>query len=185
MDILPFPSYSSELESDANGNDSQLGNDAGWCLFSVEVRNTYGLPFEVSFEGAQPGAYHFFTFFLSLVNRYYYRQDWSHNLNNCFSWFDVPVCCCTYPGTDPFAHHYSSRMVLPIKKFILSEAHISQPIPTLSDRQFIVTKSKLSQKDEKAQRELFWYREELFKCLHGRWREVRSYSMQNQYLIPV
>ncbi|KAJ7285808.1 TRAPP II complex [Mycena rebaudengoi] len=135
MDILPFPSYSSELESDANGNDSQLGNDAGWCLFSVEVRNTYGLPFEVSFEGAQPGK-------------------------------TGPTTSTTVsPGS-------TSRMVLPIKKFILSEAHISQPIPTLSDRQFIVTKSKLSQKDEKAQRELFWYREELFKCLHGRWREA-------------
>lgn len=63
-------------------------------------------------------------------------------------------------------------MVIPIKKFILSEAHISQPIPTLSDRQFIVTKSKLSETQERAQRELFWYREELFKTLRGRWREV-------------
>lgn len=25
-------------------------SDGGWCLFSIEVRNTYGLPFEVTFE---------------------------------------------------------------------------------------------------------------------------------------
>jgi hypothetical protein len=81
----------------------------------------------------------------------------------------------------PGAYHFTPllpflklfcRMVMPIKKFILSEAHISQPIPTLSDRQFIVTKSKLSKVQERAQRELFWYREELFKTLRGRWREV-------------
>ncbi|KAF7294900.1 hypothetical protein MIND_01027900 [Mycena indigotica] len=66
----------------------------------------------------------------------------------------------------------TSRMVIPIKKFILSEDHISQPIPTLSDRQFVVNKSKLSKEQERAQRELFWYREELFKCIHGRWREA-------------
>jgi hypothetical protein len=45
-------------------------------------------------------------------------------------------------------------------------------IPTLSDRQFVLTKSNLTLAEEKAQRELFWYREELFKCVRGRWREV-------------
>jgi hypothetical protein len=73
-------------------------------------------------------------------------------------------------------------MVIPIKKFILSEAHLSRPIPTLSDRQFVVTKSKLSKAQERAQRELFWYREELFKRLRGRWREV---SLHDSYTIIV
>jgi hypothetical protein len=75
-----------------------------------------------------------------------------------------------------------SSMVIPIKKFILSEAHLSRPIPTLSDRQFVVTKSKLSKAQERAQRELFWYREELFKRLRGRWREV---SLHDSYTIIV
>ena len=43
----------------------------------------------------------------------------------------------------------------------------------LSDRQYVVSSSKLSPEAERSQRELFWYREELFKVVHGRWREVR------------
>ena len=42
----------------------------------------------------------------------------------------------------------------------------------LSDRQFVVDKTKLSAAEYKLQRELFWYREELFKSVHGHWREV-------------
>ncbi|KAJ7449836.1 TRAPP II complex [Mycena latifolia] len=136
MDILPFPSYPLELDQEkAETDDQYVGNEAGWCLFSVEVRNTYGLPFEVSFERIQQGRPRGKT--TTIVS----------------------------PGS-------TSRMVIPIKKFILSEDHISQPIPTLSDRQFVVTKSKLSKTQERAQRELFWYREELFKTLRGRWREA-------------
>ncbi|EEB87742.1 hypothetical protein MPER_14794, partial [Moniliophthora perniciosa FA553] len=36
----------------------------------------------------------------------------------------------------------TKAIIVPIKKFILSDEHISQPIPTLSDRQFVVDKSK-------------------------------------------
>ncbi|KAJ7097903.1 TRAPP II complex [Mycena belliarum] len=135
MDILPFPSHPLDLAKERTEEDQYLGNEAGWCLFSVEVRNTYGLPFEVSFERIQ--------------------QDRPRGTTTT----------TVSPGS-------TSRMVMPIQKFILSEDHISQPIPTLSDRQFVVTKSKLSKTQERAQRELFWYREELFKTLRGRWREA-------------
>ena len=47
----------------------------------------------------------------------------------------------------------------------------------LSDRQFVVDKTKLSVAEYKLQRELFWYREELFKSVRGHWREVcRAFS---------
>lgn len=65
------------------------------------------------------------------------------------------------------------RLVIPLKKFLLGNEHISRPIPTLSDRQFVVDKTKLSDAEQKMQRELFWYREELFKSLRCQWREVR------------
>jgi hypothetical protein len=70
-----------------------------------------------------------------------------------------------------------TRIVLPVKKFLLPDDHVSQPIPTLSDRQFVVTKSNLTSAEEKRQRELFWYREELFKFIRGHWREVSGYSL--------
>ncbi|ESK96998.1 hypercellular protein [Moniliophthora roreri MCA 2997] len=68
----------------------------------------------------------------------------------------------------------TSRVIVPIKKFILTEEHISQPIPTLSDRQFVVDKLKMSADEQKTQRELFWYREELFKSIHCGWREANG-----------
>lgn len=70
-------------------------------------------------------------------------------------------------------------MILPLKKIQLSEEVTSQTIPMLSDRQFVVGKTKLSSEEDKLQRELFWYREELFKSVRGHWREVRLTSLDN------
>jgi hypothetical protein len=70
-------------------------------------------------------------------------------------------------------------VVLPLKKFQLPEEVTSQAIPMLSDRQFVVGKTKLSSEEDKLQRELFWYREELFKSVRGHWREVRPTSLDN------
>ena len=70
-------------------------------------------------------------------------------------------------------------MVLPLKMIQLPEEITSQSIPMLSDRQFVVDKTKLSAAEYKLQRELFWYREELFKSVHGHWREVcRDFSLE-------
>lgn len=64
------------------------------------------------------------------------------------------------------------RVILPIRRFSLDDAQVSKAIPTLSDRQFIVAKEKLSSADEQLQRELFWYREHLLSCVKARWKEV-------------
>lgn len=72
-------------------------------------------------------------------------------------------------------------MVLPLKKFLLPEDQVSKPIPTLSDRQFVVTKSNLTSAEEKNQRELFWYREELFKLIRGHWQEVNMFSTNHAF----
>jgi hypothetical protein len=75
-------------------------------------------------------------------------------------------------------------MVLPLKKIQLPEEITSQAIPMLSDRQFVVDKTKLSVAGYKLQRELFWYREELFKSVRGHWREVcRAFSQTFSFII--
>jgi len=68
---------------------------------------------------------------------------------------------------------------LPLQKIQLPEEVTSQAIPMLSDRQFVVEKTKLSSEEDKLQRELFWYREELFKGVRGHWREVRLISLDD------
>jgi hypothetical protein len=63
MDILP---YTYTDMSDASNEDDtksslkdilRVDDQFGWCLFSVEVRNTYGLPFDVIFERSQEGRF--------------------------------------------------------------------------------------------------------------------------------
>jgi len=73
-------------------------------------------------------------------------------------------------------------IVIPVKKLLLSEEQLSKPIPALSDRQFVVQKSQLSSSELKTQLELFWYREELFKCVRGRWLEVNIRILRSFHL---
>jgi trafficking protein particle complex subunit 9 len=62
-------------------------------------------------------------------------------------------------------------VILPLRRFRLSEEQLEHSIPTLSDRQFVVDKTGMSSSEARLQRELFWYREELFKAVRGRWQE--------------
>lgn len=81
--------------------------------------------------------------------------------------FDVPY------GTISIAYRCGVHsIILPLKRLSLPVAVTQQPIPTLSNRQFVVSKEKLSATEEQVQRELFWYREHLFKSLKAHWREV-------------
>ncbi|KAH9050632.1 hypothetical protein EDB84DRAFT_1591697 [Lactarius hengduanensis] len=102
---------------------------------SIDVRNTYGLPFEVTLDRVQKNTP------------------------------PTSTTCIVAPGA-------TTRMALPLKKIQLPEEITSQAIPMLSDRQFVVDKTKLSTAEYKLQRELFWYREELFESVRGHWREV-------------
>lgn len=65
MDILPYSidTVAPILELDQHEPQSvrtrktllNVEDVADWCIFSIEVRNTYGVPFEVTFERTQPG----------------------------------------------------------------------------------------------------------------------------------
>lgn len=64
MDILPYspdiahiPLYDAPDSGDSSCHKTALSTQDpdDWCIFSVEVRNTYGIPFEVTFEREQPG----------------------------------------------------------------------------------------------------------------------------------
>jgi trafficking protein particle complex subunit 9 len=82
--------------------------------------------------------------------------------------------------TDPWRRAYTvhetlqpghvSRAVLLIPRFYVSNPH--EPTPLIGNqRQFVVSASKLSVEAEQANREAFWYREELLKHVRGSWRE--------------
>ncbi|EJD06035.1 Trs120-domain-containing protein [Fomitiporia mediterranea MF3/22] len=62
------------------------------------------------------------------------------------------------------------RLLLPIERFSLLASACDKPIPSLMNRQFVV--SGLASDEDKAQRELFWHREELLKRVHASWKEA-------------
>lgn len=51
MSVMPLDAFSDISDDSLRWN----GDPHGWCLFSIEVRNTYGLPFEVTFDRTQQG----------------------------------------------------------------------------------------------------------------------------------
>lgn len=59
MDILAFPSYSHSLlrgkKEAAQVKYLNVEEESGWCLFSIEVRNSYGSPFDVTLVRTQKG----------------------------------------------------------------------------------------------------------------------------------
>ncbi|KZV90255.1 hypothetical protein EXIGLDRAFT_649508, partial [Exidia glandulosa HHB12029] len=142
MDILPLSSFDVHDRENISDANLQLIADVAasvdeddWCLFTIDVRNCYGLPFDVIFERSQE---------------------------------ETPSC----QATKRIAPGSTSRILLPVKRVLLPESVTSKPIPTLSDRQFVVSKDKLSSAETAAQLELFWYREELFKTVQARWQEA-------------
>lgn len=68
-----------------------------------------------------------------------------------------------------------SRLVLLLPRFLLKHPHA--PIPTLNSanqRQYVVSASKISPDVERANREIFWSREEVLKHIRGSWEEESS-----------
>lgn len=58
MDLLAFPSYHDYVgtgEGATRRFHLDIDDGTSWCLFSVDVRNMYGSPFEVTFEREQSG----------------------------------------------------------------------------------------------------------------------------------
>lgn len=66
-----------------------------------------------------------------------------------------------------------TRVILLVPRLFIQDP--TAPIPNLdTQKQFVVSKSKLSTETEAASRESFWYREELIKYLRATWKEEPS-----------
>lgn len=65
----------------------------------------------------------------------------------------------------------NSSVLLPIKRIWLSEEQCTSPVPAPTGRQFILRSPNTSKGDDR-ERELFWYREQLFASLRARWQDL-------------
>ncbi|KIX09886.1 uncharacterized protein Z518_00967 [Rhinocladiella mackenziei CBS 650.93] len=117
-----------------------------YCMLTLDLRNVWPQPLRVDIQ---------------VRNR-----DPSPDSENQ-SWTDA---CSVHEILQP---GHVSRVVLPVPRLFIKDPHA--PIPNLeTQKQFVVTSSKLSTEAEAASRESFWYREELLKCLRGSWKEESS-----------
>ena len=71
-----------------------------------------------------------------------------------------------------FCTHIS--LVLPVPRRRLPQDDLVKPIPQLSDRQYVVEKTKKTPAQISAAREAFWYRESLLSSLTASWIEPGS-----------
>lgn len=55
MDILSYSGLDDRVGVGCPDLSLRESEDDHWCLFSIEVRNTYGLPFDVVFERVDEG----------------------------------------------------------------------------------------------------------------------------------
>lgn len=70
----------------------------------------------------------------------------------------------------------TERLILPVPRLSLDHETSSKPIPTLSERQYVVDKEKKTPEQVARERQLFWYREELLNSLEATWVEVSRYT---------
>ncbi|EJU05644.1 hypothetical protein DACRYDRAFT_113706 [Dacryopinax primogenitus] len=142
MDVMRFSPTAYSLKDNLEKQDIRrtlldVPKDGDWCLFTVDVRNMFGIPFEVTLERTQK---------------------------------DAPEGKATQivpPGS-------TLRLMLPLRREYLTPSSTSEPIPSLLQRQFLVSKARLSTLEEREQRLLYWYREQLFSSVRATWREPIS-----------
>lgn len=63
-------------------------------------------------------------------------------------------------------------MLARLDRLSLSADDLDRPIPSLFARQFIAAKVKRTTEEERLERELFWYRQELLRRIKLVWNEV-------------
>ena len=67
--------------------------------------------------------------------------------------------------------------MIPLPRCLIQPADLDRPIPTLSERQYVVQKAKRTPAEEKRYREAFWYREQLLLALNATWVEVSTVTV--------
>ena len=118
----------------------------GQCLVLLDFRNVWPYPITISLQTPEDAIPHVAG-----------DPGWSGNRG---------IVETLQPG-------HVSRSVLVVPRAFVEYSHA--PIPTITtQRQFVVSASKVSIEAETASREAFWYREELLKSIKASWTEQET-----------
>ncbi|KAF9137852.1 hypothetical protein BGX30_009846 [Mortierella sp. GBA39] len=117
-----------------------LGNKNEYCLLTLDVRNVWTVPVEVAM----------------LVD----DSEEGEGLDVSRL---IKSTTVIQPGS-------TQRIILPVRRMVLSTEQLATPIPTLSNKQFVLARgTALSSEEQAKERALFWFREELLKRVVARW----------------
>ncbi|KAG0045115.1 hypothetical protein BGZ83_009642 [Gryganskiella cystojenkinii] len=117
-----------------------LGTKNEYCLLTLDVRNVWTVPVEVAM----------------LVDDS--EEGEGLDVNKLIK------------ATTVIQQGSTQRIILPVRRMVLTTEQLSRPIPTLSNKQFVVARgAALSLEDQATERALFWFREELLKRVVARW----------------
>lgn len=117
-----------------------LGTKNEYCLLTLDVRNVWTVPVEVAM----------------LVDDS--EEGEGLDVNKL-----IKSTTVIQPGN-------TQRIILPVRRMVLTTEQLSQPIPTLSNKQFVVARgAALTPEEQALERSLFWFREELLKRVVARW----------------
>ncbi|KAF9438949.1 hypothetical protein BGZ76_002612 [Entomortierella beljakovae] len=117
-----------------------LGTKNEYCLLTLDVRNVWTVPVEVSMlvDDSEEGE--------------------GLDINKL-----IKSTTVIQPGN-------TQRIILPVRRMVLSTGQLNMPIPTLTTKQFVVARGAALSADELAmEKALFWFREELLKRVVARW----------------
>ncbi|KAF3931375.1 hypothetical protein ABW19_dt0200042 [Dactylella cylindrospora] len=106
------------------------------------------------------------------------RNSWPHPLRISMSYnpleedLEVEEDDMKYMATDTIPAGHSTRLILPLKRIYVASP--TAPIPSLSktQRQYVVSLTKVSPEMERVTREGFWYKEAVLARISGNWEEV-------------
>ncbi|KAF9092331.1 hypothetical protein BGX29_010505, partial [Mortierella sp. GBA35] len=118
-----------------------LGDKNEYCLLTLDVRNVWTVPVEVAM----------------LVD----DSEEGEGLDVSRL---IKSTTVIQPGS-------TQRIILPVRRMVLSTEQLAEPIPTLTNKQFVLARgaASLSAEDQAKERALFWFREELLKRVVARW----------------
>jgi hypothetical protein len=102
------------------------------------------------------------------------RNAWPQPLKIALGISDPENSDKTFTSTDVLQAGHTSRIILPVKRIFLSDPTKSIPSISASQRQFVVSATKISVESERQSREAFWYREALLSRLQGTWEEMKT-----------
>ncbi|KAF9582578.1 hypothetical protein BGW38_000039 [Lunasporangiospora selenospora] len=131
-----------------------LGTKNEYCLLTMDVRNVWTVPVEVAMlvDDSEDG-----------------EEARGHDGDaEGYAGFDLSKLIKSTTVIQPGS---TQRIILPVRRMVLSTEQLARPIPTLSNKQFVVSRSATGQTSEEqaTERALYWFREELLKRVVARW----------------